>query len=889
MTATQEVPHNLSVLVVEKDVFTVGEIQDHLSHGPYRVVGVADTAQQGIEIAAQMRPDVVLLDAHLHGSMSSDEAADQFLAYLKIPIVYLILPSDIAAWIQAQDRSPFDYVLKPIQKRELLIALEVAVLRYQREESPHGNLLASEAILSGMTDAIVAADREGRVRFMNSKAEMLTGWRGSDAQGRPVGEVLKIVADTESLSTEEIITQAVQERSSVSSKYAVLSIIPEGCHVPVEYSVAAALDPAGRPVGVVVTVRDASERRQSEEALRRSETFLQMSQQAGRCGSYEWDLTTNRTTWSDEMCRIHGIEPGEGNGSLEDSVRFVHPDDLSAMLERISHPGERRWPNTLHYRIIRPDGTERRLWGRGEVITEANGQAQRIVGTVVDITDYWKAELEREIAETALRESDEFNRQIISSTQAGLVVLDTDLRYKLWNPRMEATIGLSAEAVLGKSPLEIFPSLEATEAYHQLERALMGETTTSADFSFEVPTSGRRGWLWQIAGPLRNSRNEIVGVLASVIDVTERHENQQQLQRQFDRLEAQRTIDASIIHNRDMLSILRLVLGETITLLDADAAAILLPNRESETLEYAVFEGFPGGIIPPPAVDQTNEPAAKAAQERRRVVLQELPDGGALFRQNLSEYGEIFANYYALPLIADNVVHGVIEVYTREVDPPNSDWLESLNSLAAQAAIAAQHSMLLNDLERANEEMLVSHDATISGWSRALDLRDKETEGHSERVTDLTIRLARSMGIEGDALVQVRRGALLHDVGKLGIPDNILLKSGPLTEEEWELMRMHPIYAYEMLNPITFLRSALAIPYCHHEKWDGTGYPNGLAGEQIPLAARIFALADVYDALCSDRPYRAGWPPEQVREHIRNLSGTHLDPAVVEAFLKMEV
>jgi len=185
-------------------------------------------------------------------------------------------------------------------------------------------------------------------------------------------------------------------------------------------------------------------------------------------------------------------------------------------------------------------------------------------------------------------------------------------------------------------------------------------------------------------------------------------------------------------------------------------------------------------------------------------------------------------------------------------------------------------------------ELAVAYDTTIEGWARALELRDQEAEGHSQRVTELALRLARAMGISEEYLVLFRRGALLHDIGKMGIPDVILLKPDALTEEEWTIMRKHPIYAYDMLSPIAYLRPALDIPYCHHEKWDGTGYPRGLKGDQIPLAARIFAVVDVWDALRSDRPYRAAWPEEEVWEYIREQSGKHFDPQVVEAFLKIE-
>jgi putative nucleotidyltransferase with HDIG domain len=196
---------------------------------------------------------------------------------------------------------------------------------------------------------------------------------------------------------------------------------------------------------------------------------------------------------------------------------------------------------------------------------------------------------------------------------------------------------------------------------------------------------------------------------------------------------------------------------------------------------------------------------------------------------------------------------------------------------------------MFNSLQRSNVELMLAYDTTLEGWSKALDLRDKETEGHTQRVTEMTVRLAQVMGFKDNELVHIRRGALLHDIGKMGIPDSILLKAGPLTDEEREIMCHHPAYAYEMLYPISYLRPALDIPYCHHEKWDGTGYPRGLKGDQIPLAARIFAAVDVWDALRSDRPYRAGWPVERVREHIQSLSGTHFDPEVVDVFLEMEL
>ena len=211
-----------------------------------------------------------------------------------------------------------------------------------------------------------------------------------------------------------------------------------------------------------------------------------------------------------------------------------------------------------------------------------------------------------------------------------------------------------------------------------------------------------------------------------------------------------------------------------------------------------------------------------------------------------------------------------------------------ITAFADQAAVAIDNAQLFENLQANNRELQEAYQATLEGWVQALDMRDKETEGHTQRVTILTERLARTMGVDGDELVNITRGALLHDIGKMAIPDGILLKPGALTEDERKLIQKHPVYAYNMLKRIDFLLPAIDIPYCHHEKWDGSGYPRGLKRDEIPFAARIFPVIDVWDALISDRPYRKGLPPEQVLEHIKADAGKHFDPQVVEAFFAMQ-
>jgi HD-GYP domain-containing protein (c-di-GMP phosphodiesterase class II) len=248
---------------------------------------------------------------------------------------------------------------------------------------------------------------------------------------------------------------------------------------------------------------------------------------------------------------------------------------------------------------------------------------------------------------------------------------------------------------------------------------------------------------------------------------------------------------------------------------------------------------------------------------------------------------EGFCHYICIPLIVKGEAKGVLELYHRTPYTPSAEWLEFVETLAGQAAISIDNSQLFENIQRVNMELAVAYEATIEGLSRALDMRYSEIEGQTLRVANLALLVAKELGIRDQRLQRIRHGALLHDIGKMGISDRILLKKGRLTEKEWEEMRKHPTFAYQLLNPIQYLRQALDIPYCHHEKWDGTGYPRALKGNQIPITARVFAIADVWDALTSPRPYRKAWTKKKALVYIKAQSGKHFDPQVVDAFLRV--
>ncbi|HNS37125.1 MAG TPA: HD domain-containing phosphohydrolase, partial [Anaerolineaceae bacterium] len=233
-----------------------------------------------------------------------------------------------------------------------------------------------------------------------------------------------------------------------------------------------------------------------------------------------------------------------------------------------------------------------------------------------------------------------------------------------------------------------------------------------------------------------------------------------------------------------------------------------------------------------------------------------------------------------VPMVAHGQVLGLFQVQSFTPGRFSQSDTLILSLLGNTAAIALDNARLFGDL-------LEAYDGIIEAWGRVLELRDQDTEGHTRRVTDLTVQVGRRMGLDETALANLRRGALLHDIGKLAIPDRVLLKPGPLDADEWDLMRKHPLYAYQMLQPLAFLQPVTDIPLCHHERWDGEGYPHSLSGTDIPLPARIFAVVDVWDALNSARPYRPAWPQPEIITYLQAHAGTRFDPDVVRVFLEL--
>jgi PAS domain S-box-containing protein len=350
---------------------------------------------------------------------------------------------------------------------------------------------------------------------------------------------------------------------------------------------------------------------------------------------------------------------------------------------------------------------------------------------------------------------------------------------------------------------------------------------------------------------------------------------------QIRRLTTLREIDTAITSSLDLRITLNIILEHLVTKMNVSAASFLIFNPDSQMLDTLAASGFQNQEMNQTSFNVGEGLATQILLNRKPIHVKDLNN------ESQQITGENFSSYYALPLFSKGTTRGVIETYFKHTFTPNADWIDFVQTLVGQATIAIDNAQLFENLQRSNQELSLAYDTTLEGWGKALELRDKETQGHTQRVTNLTLELAQRVGIPESQLTHIRRGALLHDIGKMGVSDKILRKPSALTEDEMNEMKKHPQYAYELLYPIPYLRAAVDIPYCHHEWWDGSGYPRGLKGEEIPLAARIFAVVDVWDALLSDRPYRKAWNQADTCKYILSLSGKQFDPRVVDEFKRI--
>lgn len=441
-----------------------------------------------------------------------------------------------------------------------------------------------------------------------------------------------------------------------------------------------------------------------------------------------------------------------------------------------------------------------------------------------------------------------------------------------------AKLYLPPEKVIGKTIQEILPAAASPNLERGVHEASENGKTTSIHYQSRVQSQD----CWFEAHMVPNKKS---GVIVIIHDITNQALSAEQLQRQLRRMSALHSVDAAITSSFDLNVTLSVILRQALNQLNADAADVLLFNPITRLLEYAAGLGFRTRNLRHIPIMLGQGFAGQAALERRTISVPDLASQLAELHGTSDFLQEQFTAYHAIPLIAKGQVKGVLEIYRRSPFNPAEEWVEFLSTLAGQAAVAIDSASLFQELQRSNAELTLAYDSALESWAQFLDISGRESREHIFRVVDLSIRLAQSLRVSDSELIHYRRGALLHDIGKVGIPDAIINKPGPLSETEWQIVHNYPNYSYQILASLQHLGPALDIPRYHHERWDGSGYPYGMRGAQIPFSARVVGLVDVYDALLSQRAYRPAWSKEATLSYLRKNAGTLFDPSVVENFL----
>lgn len=588
--------------------------------------------------------------------------------------------------------------------------------------------------------------------------------------------------------------------------------------------------------------------------------------------------------------------------------RLIYVEDRAAAVMTCAEKALETSPFTLEYRMVTAAG--RTIWVRDIITVQyQDGKPYRLRGLMVDVTEMHRHQHRQEVlvaVANALRSVD-------SSVEMRTVALDMLYR-EMWldgvalalpeasNGKLTVVRGVGCFA--NRMGLKLDASLRPVykafrEGVPYRHPAVQTQPDLIAwlragdpDALVIVPLTAEAAPMGVLFAARRESFSaEDTHMLLSfgglVSNAIQRALSNERMVRSLKSLSALHEIDQAINDIVDLKRSLNVVLVRAAAELGADALDVFEFNEHTQTLELLAGYGFKTPLSGRLSLRLGQGIAGQVVMEGKLVHLPDLAQQRERLDRSTLLSPEGLISYYGKPLVSKDKVRGILEVFYRKPYTADPEMLEFLEILAGQMALAIDNAALFTNLRHSEFELSVAYDETLEGWAKALEARDKETQDHSMRVTDMSVRLAQVMRVPREALRHIRRGALLHDIGKMGVPDAILLKETKLSETERRKMEEHTLFAYSMLSSIPFLRPAMDIPVSHHEKWDGSGYPRGLKGKEIPLAARIFCVVDVWDALSHDRPYRAAWNEPKVLDYLISEAGKHFDPEVVQAFLSL--
>ena len=661
---------------------------------------------------------------------------------------------------------------------------------------------------------------------------------------------------------------------------------------------------------VLVCVTDINQRKMAEVALLESENrYRQLVEQINVVAYLDYAVIPSRPKYiSPQIESLLGYTQEEWLSDADLMTRIIHPDDLQFMLDEDVRTDKTGEPFIVEYRAFHRDG--HMIWIHDEAILihDQISDHDDWHGVMYDITAKKKAE-------EALRDSENRYRTIFDSVpvsikeedfsslgsmmdelrQSGVDDLEEYMEnHPDWVKRAASNVKIvevnqetlriykaeSKEQIIG--PLtHIFTQ----ETYQVFKKELLAFWNRQPVFEMETisqTVTGEKIFMW-VSIIIPADDNDLSSILVTAMDITQRKEAEEQVRMQLRYLGALRAVDMAISASMDLPITLRVLINQVQQQLMVNAVSILILDQHTQTLRYAAGIGFETNAIENTNLRLGQSYAGQAALERRIIISDDLTSPSSqVITKNFNKEG--YRYYIGVPLVSKGTVKGVLELFGSEPFTQDATWMSLLEAMAGQAAIAIENAILMDEVQKINLNLRTAYDATIEGWARSIDLGCADLESHSKTLADLTIELAQATGFQGEGLLNLRRGALLHDIGKLGIPDAIFSKPGPLTPDEWTVMKTHPLIAKNLIGSIDFLQSAIDIPCYHHENWDGSGYPDGLAGLEIPFAARVFAVVDCWVSLRSDRPWRKAWTDSNAWEFIESNSGKKFDPQIVEKF-----
>jgi PAS domain S-box-containing protein/putative nucleotidyltransferase with HDIG domain len=875
----------------------------------YDVV-VARTLSASLKLLEERDFDIVIVDLALPDSQGLNTFQQIHEARSDIPIIVLTVLDDKQKAIEAIQSGAQDYLVKgELQPEVISRAISYSIERKRAEGRIQREREKAQHYLDIAGVILLVLDNDGKVEMINQQGCDILGYSEDEVIGKDW--MTTFIPKRLQGKVSQIRKAVLSEGGREYGRYENSIVTKKGEERIISWRNTSIHDGSGKIIGTLSSGEDITDRKQVEAAIRESEERLRQIADTLEDTSWITDWETHKTLFASPAYeKVWGRSLQDLYEDRRNWVDAIHPDDRTRAWENF----KKLKPDEIYdeeYRIIRPDGTARWIRDRGYPVLDENGKAYRVAGIAQDITEKKQREREMETianVSLALRSASSPDEMIPIIFEQMISILDADgAAYISIDPCAnyyitEAGCGIWADFNQAK----IDPRGITSQVIDSGETFVNNQAKSHPDPRDSQPAyTGRANAVAcmpliahdEVIGALWIGRNDpftdeslrllnsIANIAANAIQRATLHEK---TVRSLMRLEALHNIDTAINASQDLHSTLNVLIEQVFAQLEVDATSMFLFDEHTQTLVYAVGKGFHSTTE---LENATSSPGSsltsQTALECRMIKALDLdtceaPPGYGSFLAH-----EKFVSYIGVPLIAKDRVVGVLEVYNRSPLNPETGWMDFLETLAGQAAIAINNASLYHELQRSIEELRQGYDQTIEGWALTLEMRDDETRGHSQRVTEMTIAIAKKMGVEGEELVHIRRGAILHDIGKMAIPDEILHKPGPLTDEEWDLMRQHPMLAVEWLSKISFLEQALTIPHYHHERWDGTGYPEGLKGKDIPLPGRIFAIVDVWDALLSDRPYRKAWSERETLTHIREQSGKHFDPDVVEVFLRL--